>query len=169
MKKTLLTLAALALAGSAYAQGTVTFSTFNNTVSVSQALGGGLAGSQYTAGLFLAGAAADAAPIISAPFFDGLGWIQPPDNDAVIPGVGVNGSVSVEVRAWETGKTFATSTKTGSSGAFTVGPLGGPNPPNLPVTSPNLDNMPAFTITPEPSTIALGALGVGALLLRRRK
>ena len=169
MKKTLLTLAALAMAGSAYAQGTLTFSTFNNTVSLNQALGGGLAGSAYTAGLFLAGASATAAPIVSAAFFDGLGWIQPPDNDAVIPGVGVNGNVSVEVRAWETGKTFATSLKTGSSGAFTVGPLGGSNGTGLPTVSPNLDNMPAFTITPEPSTIALGALGVGALLLRRRK
>jgi len=169
MKKTLLTLAALAMAGSAYAQGQLSFTTFNNTVSLAPALGGGLAGSQYTAGLFLAGAAADATPLVSSPFFDGLGWIQPPDNTTVVPGVGVNGTVQVEVRAWETGKTFATSTRTGSSGVFSVGPLGGPNPPNTATPPPGLDNMPAFTITPEPSTIALGALGVGALLLRRRK
>jgi len=169
MKKTLLTLAALAMAGSAYAQGTLTFSTFAKTVSVNLGSGTSLAGSGYSVGLFLAGAAENAAPIITSTFFDGSGWIVPPDNDAVIPGVGVNGTASIEVRAWEAGKTYATTQIRGSSGAFSVGPLGGSNGASTPTVSPDLGNMPNFTITPEPSTIALGALGVGALLLRRRK
>jgi len=58
----------------------------------------------------------------------------------------------------------------GSSDPFSVGALGGvvgptvfPVPDTIGIRSFNL------TVVPEPSLIALGALGLGALLLRRRK
>ena len=59
----------------------------------------------------------------------------------------------------------------GVSDPFTMGPLGGVNGPNVfPV--PDTSGIRSFNIAlpvPEPSLIALGALGLGALLLRRRK
>jgi hypothetical protein len=59
----------------------------------------------------------------------------------------------------------------GVSDPFTIGALGGVNGPNVfPV--PDTTGIRSFNLTqvvPEPSLIALGALGLGALLLRRRK
>ena len=67
------------------------------------------------------------------------------------------------------GATYEASLIRGSSGPVTITALGGVGaPPSLPA---DLVGLSGFTLTaiPEPSTIALAALGAAALLFRRRK
>jgi len=93
-----------------------------------------------------------------------------------VPGMAVNSSVNVQMRAWEAsgGATYeaalASGAKTGFSNTISVGPLGGVPAVGPPVTDPNLIGLNGFAVVvPEPSTIALGLLGAAALLIRRRK
>jgi hypothetical protein len=107
-----------------------------------------------------------------------------------IPGVAPGQTASLVVRAWQgaslaaakaPGSTlqYLDETVPGAAGlAFTSRPLGGtpPQPGSTPVPTPNMTGWGPedgtgfeMTIVPEPSTIALAAVGVGALLLRRRK
>ena len=85
-----------------------------------------------------------------------------------VPGTVSGQAVTLRLVAFN-GTSFgdATSTIKGQSADFSV-TLGG----GL-ATPPNLDGLVGFTMTgtttPEPSTIALGVLGLGALLIRRRK
>ena len=95
----------------------------------------------------------------------------------------VTGSVpgstpNVTVRAWQGAGGFAAAQAgAGQWGewTFTTKPLGGTPPSGgLPITPPGMtgwgpETGAGVTLTPEPSTIALGVLGIGALLLRRRK
>jgi len=77
-----------------------------------------------------------------------------------VPGVAIGGNASVLVRV------SGPNGFTQDFGPFTVNGLGGgtATPPNLQLgTSPLLVNVP------EPTTLALGALGLGALLLFRRR
>jgi MYXO-CTERM domain-containing protein len=77
-----------------------------------------------------------------------------------VPGVGVGGTASILVKVLGPGG------YTQDFGPYTVAGLGGgtTTPPNLQLgTSPLLVNVP------EPTTLALGALGLGALLLIRRR
>jgi hypothetical protein len=54
------------------------------------------------------------------------------------------------------------------TGGFTFG--GVPNGGGAPITPPNVNLHPSFSVViPEPSTIALGILGLSGLLLRRRR
>ena len=105
-----------------------------------------------------------------------LGHVSPPTGAAPnVPGVVAGGNASIQLRAWDnlngTVTTWAAALANnlvakGTSDIFTSLPLGGGTlqPPNLAgLTSFNL------TIVPEPGVIALGVLGLGALLLRRRK
>jgi hypothetical protein len=166
MKKTLALLAALAMAGSAYGQGIITFFSLNE-ITKNTALGGGGAGAGYTAGLFLASDLNT--PIGTTDFVPGTGFLNA--IDVTVPGFGVGTSSALfVVRAWETGKTYATSTARGEHAPFTSTALGGPQPPNPPATPPDLGpNFTGFVITPEPSTYALGVLGLGALAMMRRR
>jgi hypothetical protein len=78
-------------------------------------------------------------------------------------------TVTVRMTAWETAKgSYAAAKDTGYSGfsndiSVTLG--GGTTTP------PNLLGLQGFTVTgvPEPTTLALGAIGFGALMIRRRK
>jgi hypothetical protein len=171
MKKTLLLLAAVATVSSTFAQGLVGFSSFadEDQIRLAPELGGGFPGAGYVAGLFLASDLST--PLAVTTFIDGSGWVTPPDTDVTVPGTPVKGSTSFVVRAYEAGKTYDTSNFRGQSAAFNPGPLGGPDLPNPPAFVPDISAMNAFTIqqVPEPGTIALAAVGVGALLLRRRK
>lgn len=87
----------------------------------------------------------------------------------VVPGIDVGGSATVVMRAWS-GATFDSSSATpgeyfGESGPITITLGGGTGVPA------DLSGLQAFTVTtvPEPTTLALGAIGAAALLLRRRK
>jgi hypothetical protein len=102
--------------------------------------------------------------------------------DVTVPGVAPNSTGNFVVRAWTTSYgsyTAAFNAADGiaqyGSGAFTSKPLGGtnPNPPPPSFFTPDMAPFAGFemdtSVIPEPSTFALGALGLGALLLRRRK
>jgi len=168
MKKTLTILAALASVSAAYAQGTVTFFS-SNPIN----LPGGTAGvgAGYTAGLFLASDLNNPLPGGTTTFLTGGGEGYLNAVEATVPGFATGSSTAqFKVRVWETGKTFATSSINGESPTFTTGSLGGPvagSPPALPPDA----NFPTFNLVnvPEPTTYALGALGLGALAMMRRR
>jgi hypothetical protein len=50
-----------------------------------------------------------------------------------------------------------------------VSALGGTVPGNPPAANATMSGFMGITMVPEPSTLALGAIGMGALMLRRRK
>lgn len=77
-------------------------------------------------------------------------------------------TVTIQIRAWsaDTVSTeYATASKAGASSLFQVSSKATPDSPAT------LDSFTSFSLkaTPEPTTIALGALGLSALLFRRRK
>lgn len=175
MKK-LLAVAACALAViSAYAQGTVNF---NNRVSGSldapvYEMGGitKLAGPDAWAQLY-AGPTADAMAAIGAavPFRTGTGagyWNPAPDSTRTIATVSAGTSAFVQVKAWKgaSGSTWDSAVEKGQSALFQVVTGGAGSPPSLPA---NLTSLQSFSLVPEPSLLALGAIGAAALLLRRR-
>ena len=148
-----------------------------------------LQGTGFTMGLFLGNSAAEAAAattaLATAAFRTGnaAGFVssQTYTDPNRLPGTtGVN----VQFRAWNNlGGTVTSwaqvmarsmagdpSIQAGFSDPFTIGPMGGALPPDV-FTVPNTLGARSFNLTqvPEPSLIALGALGLGALLLRRRK
>lgn len=183
MKHCLVTLAALMVAASSFAQGTLTF---NNKVGstvdarVSYASSGGLipADGTFVAQLYASAPggtlAAVGAPIPFRNTGAGMGYINPTgvDTGRTVPGVAENGTAQAKVVAWASslGATYEAAKATGGgfgeSAVITVGTGGGLNPPQ------NLVGLAAFTIStivPEPSIAALGLLGAGLLLIRRKK
>jgi hypothetical protein len=87
-----------------------------------------------------------------------------------IPGTTAGGNGSIIIRAWDktTGATFAEATSKGVSPIVTLTGLGGGTIP-----APTLGAIGNFTglqLVPEPSTVALAALGVlGLIFVARRK
>jgi len=116
------------------------------------------------------GTAANTAAFIATPFS------QP----VTITGNAPGSTPSLTIRAWQGSSFAADQAGAGQWGewTFTSPPLGGVPPAGgNPIPTPTLTgwgdpNGTGFALTstvPEPSTIALGVLGVGALFLRRRK
>lgn len=98
---------------------------------------------------------------------DGLFFI----NGLSVPGTSTGGSANIIVRAWDstTGATFAEAL-TRTSGLITVSSLGGGTTPAA--TFAANSNFVGLTVAviPEPSTVALAALGVaGLFFVARRK
>lgn len=173
MKKLLTVAALLVVAYATQAQGTVNFN--NKTGGVDSPVfdvGGTtkLAGPAFLAGLY----EGDTLLGATAPFRTGIGagyWNPAPDSSratSVAPGA----NATLTVRAWEAsgGANYAAALsagkKTGKSDAVTVATGGAGSPPSLPAV---LTGLKSFSLVPEPSTIALGALGAAVLLFRRRK
>jgi len=94
---------------------------------------------------------------------------------ATVPGVPEGGTATIQVRVWDTrGGTITTWAAALADPTLTKGKSDIVQVPGLglvTVTPPFPTNLRSFNLqaVPEPSTIALGVLGVGALLLRRRK
>lgn len=185
MKKLIFIAALVAASLSAYAQGTVAFN--NRVVGTVDSpvfdVGGTvkLSGTAFFAQLYAgaAGTADTALVAIGAPTTfrtgAGAGYVNA-ISEVTVPGVPVGGTARIQMRAWDAtfgtyGAAVAGQGKAGFSASFDVAALGGQGPSGPPATAPNLAGLQSFSLTqvPEPSTIALGALGVAALLLRRRK
>jgi len=194
MKKALLALAAVAMAASTFAQGTIDFMNRN----IPGANGGpsynvpiwsfgkvGTEGAGFlpggvTVGLFEANGTtplvtsllrSDTA--LNAAFFA-------TSTQTATTSSGAGTTPQLIVRAWQTsGGSFNGAKAAGlqwGEWTFTPQPLGGtPAGGGLPVPTPGMTgwgpgpDAGGFQLTPEPSTIALGVLGIGALFLRRRK
>jgi len=198
MKKALLALAVVAASASAFAQGTIDF--INRSVGTAAdptvqynipiyvqggratGTGAGNLPGGVTVGLFLAGAADNATPILTTPLRTGTATaaqffaISP--QTATITGSPAGANANLIVRAWQGPSYAAAKAGGGQFGefAFTSLPLGGTPPGGgLPVPTPGTNFGPEsgagveLTNVPEPTTIALAAVGIGALLLRRRK
>jgi len=183
MKKTLLTLAFAALAAvTSYAQGTITFA--NTTLSRVQW--------ETSPGVY-------ANVDLNAPIVYGVFWGSSADNLALNPTLGtasatsagiisagspyqieggaVGATVFMKIAGWDSsfGNNF-TAAKTGGryygeTGVrqITLAATAGPGTVIWSSANTALFQPLKLNIVPEPSVIALGALGLGALLLRRRK
>jgi hypothetical protein len=143
-----------------------------------------LLGTSYTMGLFLGNDNAAAAASMVADHTQafrtgnaaGLVGNFAYNDPTRVPGT----IVSAQFRAWDNQMNTVTSwaevmarggeVPAGSSDPFAVGPLGGTHMGTV-FNTPSTFGIRSFnlTVVPEPSLIALGALGLGALLLRRRK
>lgn len=172
MKKLILAVAAVMVSVAAFAQGQVTF---NNRVTplvdarVTFADGSGGVGAGFTAQLF---GGADASSLTalspSTTFRTSSAAAQGYVNGVVVdvPGIAAGAKATLVMRVFDSGNA-----QVGQSAPITITLGGGTLPPA------NLEGLQPFTVSgaggpplvPEPSTIALAALGVGVLLLRRRK
>jgi len=180
MKKLLVTLTAVLVASvSAMAQGTSAQISINNR-NLTDASGntyqapinGDTTGG--TAQLFLVGSGGVLTPLTPTTVFR-TGAAAPYVSAQVVdvPGVTPGTSATFVLQAWTGGTSYDTATGLrGQSDPFTVSNLGGTPPGGLPITPPSLNGLQSFTlnpVTPEPSTIALAALGAAAFFIRRRK
>jgi hypothetical protein len=80
--------------------------------------------------------------------------------------------VTIQVRAWSADTattTYDTASKSGKSTLFQVTALASTDANGNGQMPNGLTGLTSFNLTPEPTTIALGALGLSVLLFRRRK
>jgi hypothetical protein len=181
MKKLLVTLAAVLVSASTFAQGTILFNTrIVGTVDapVSRPDGTG-AGPNVNAQLFLVtGGSTYTALTPATTFRDGSAnplaafYVNQPATAVTVPGVAPGGNATVVLRAWEGGSFDAAAAGNGmlwgQSNPITIA-LGGTPATGAPLPDAPLAGLTGFALIPEPSTMALGLLGAAALLYRRRK
>jgi MYXO-CTERM domain-containing protein len=182
MKKLLLLACSMLVAVGVYAQGTVNFANGGAGVNAPISLeGGGLvstANGPWLAMLY-AGPAGSAESALSSAIVSGApaalggtaGYVF--GGARTITGVPSGSAAVLQIRAWRSdlGADYATALGaqgglyTGKSVPVSITLGGGPTP------TPNMTGLASFTIAvPEPSSIALGLLGLGAIaLIRRRK
>lgn len=190
MKKLTLTAASLMAAVSVYAQGTVDFQNFlapegigndrtGAPVVVADNIVAQLYWSATMSGVYMAvGTPTMVGDAFGTPFPGYFGALDAIRIDQITP---AGGTAFFEVRAWEStyGNTFEAAIAAGPmngrvalrgvSGPFEID-TGNPlaSPPDIP---PDVGSfMPNFSVNvPEPSVVALGIIGAGALLLLRRR
>jgi len=184
MKKVILTLCSILVVVGAYAQGTVNFSarvvgTYDAPVYVGAVGGTKAEGAAYLVQMYAGPSDAALAAIGTAlPFRTGAAAGYWTATGLAIPSVAPGANAQVQIKAWaaSAGASYeiasAANGPVGASAIFTVKTGGDGNPPSLPGTFPA--TLQSFAIgggpvIPEPSILALGALGGLALLIRRRK
>jgi hypothetical protein len=135
-----------------------------------------LLGTGYTFALWGGSSADGLTQVATTGFRTTTGGLTPAASIATIPNVPGGGIATLQVRVWDNrGGTVDTWAKVladpsvarGSSEIFQSRALGGGT-----ITPPNMYGWVGFnihTVVPEPSTIALGVLGLGSLLLFRRR
>lgn len=175
MKKLLFIAALMAASVGAFAQGTVNFATLvpASAIDAKATFNGTAIGNTFLGQLYAGASEGSLSPVGSAVAFK-LGYII--GGGTVDTGLPVAGGGYLQVRAWDaTASSYEAALAGGKAVGFSntihLTALGGPNPPNPPATPANLVGLQAFTVSviPEPSTIALGALGALSLLAFRRK
>lgn len=180
MKHCLVTLAALSVAASTYAQGTVNFvnrivGSYDAPVTIAGTTTR-VTGPEWTAQLWAGPVGGTLAKVGDPIAFRGAGsgagyW---PGETRTIPGVAESGNAQVQVAVWSTalwgaaGPTAPTASTPGwgtSAILPSIATGGGLTPPT------GLVGLAAFSVNavPEPSIAALGLLGAGLLLIRRKK
>jgi hypothetical protein len=143
--------------------------------------GAGTLAGGATVGLFAPGATTPfATGVLGTSAQTGAFVVTPASQTVAVPGSGPGTTPTITIRAWQ-GTDFASAQSGGKSWGewtLTTKPLGGdPGGGALPITPPTLtgwgpENGTGFELNatvPEPTTIALGVLGVGALVLARRR
>lgn len=192
MKKLLLTAAAIAASLNLYAQGTVTFQNNNSTLVMNSLTGSAVAEADGIRAMLYWAPQSDAnnfTPISAAVVVGKAGALTVPGRysggtattgAATAPGAGA----WFQVKAWELayGTTYEIASAAPASGGrqalrgesnkFLTTGTGNPTtqPPGTPVNLATSGVQGFTVVVPEPSVIALGLIGAGALLaLRRRK
>lgn len=181
MKHIVLTLTALFAAASVYAQGTVNFATrVTGQLDAPVTYNGAPVGSDFYGQLLAAAPGGTLTPVGVPVEFRGdagIGYITA-GGAIAIPGVAGGAAAEVRLVAWskQVGSTWAEASAagmggTGMSGVITVAATGNPGA-TPPTTAANLVGLQGFAvdpIIPEPTIAALGPLGAGLLLIRRKK
>lgn len=180
MKQTVLSLAAVMFAASAFAQGTVNFSTrIPGTVDAPVTYGGAKVGADFWGQLFAGPPGTTALTAVGVPVAfradAGIGYITG-GGPITIPGIAGGSPAQVALYAWKAtqGATYAAALAAGQGGignssVITVNTGGGGVPPSPASNLAGLTGFEVTTVVPEPSIAAFGLLGVGLLLIRRKK
>lgn len=179
MKKTILTILGVAASFAAFGQGTIVIAS-NAGATIYPVLlpdGSMAKGPNYSVEVFVNNF--DAANKIGDTMILAANGRFSQSGSKVVPGVAPGAIGTLVARAWDntTGATYDTALIKGKSDPFKTAALGGDvdgDPSTPPATAPGMvtgkpDGFQHIQLLPEPSTIALGALGAAALLLRRRK
>lgn len=175
MKKLIALLVCLSAVAAVNAQGLINVA--NGAAGVNAPVTGvdgtALAGEPFVAQLWV-GDSADSMTAVGTPIMfnstgSDPGYFFGPSAGVAVPGYAAGASIpATQIRAWSTatGSDWASATIRGESNIFASPALASDQTP-----VPNLVGLQSFQLVPEPSTIALGALGAVALafLGRRRK
>jgi len=192
MKKLIAVACAGLVSFSAFGQGSILFQNVGPGLTtqgqIRDALGALIgAGSAYTAELLAGTSAANVSsftPVITTTSWAGNGWFGVGGTEKVLPGFAPGSFPFFMVRVWDnaggTIASYAAAQAAGKAFGASAVPWQLPGPPSTtglgnpgaspPVTGPALIGMTGFQlVVPEPSTLALLAVGAAALLFRRRK
>jgi len=174
MKRTLAAIAALMISATGYSQGTFIFNNRDTgdgiDAKVVDTTGAGVSAG-FTAQVFLVNGTSVTPLLPSTTFRTGAaaGYVNAPTDPITVPGVAGGSTATLRMVAFN-GSAYndPSSTVQGASKDFTITLGGGGSPPSTPAPMVGLTG---FTVVgvPEPATIALGVLGLGALLIRRKK
>jgi len=181
MKKTILTALCATAALGAFAQGTVTFSNLSGlspAQPIFQADGVTKLNNTFEAQLLVSATAAGPYTAVGSPvaITGSSGYVI--GGTVTLPSITPGNTAFLEIAAWTTsaGSSYSAAWasslpgQAGVSASFSVGTGGAGSPASPPAS---LSGFKSFNLqvipTPEPTTLALGAMGLGALLLRRRK
>lgn len=172
MKKVLVAVAAVMVSISAHAAGQLILSNKGTGLDAPVTLKGGTRDGQKADGtlslqLYLVSGGSETAVGSAVAFRTGSGAGYFPNTTFTIDSVTASGPQTFRVKGFDTGATFDTATTyKGVSADFTAAVNVTPTPPVATTAFPvGFQLVPV----PEPSTIALAALGGAALLFRRRK